>query len=1132
MSRGVFKAGRLAVAVFLWLILAAGGLREGLQWALQRSMTRLLGVEAPHAQVHLLGLWAESSLGEGTIGEVPVRWRGARVNLVGPASLDSLELGPAIAPILKVEDLRLDHLWPLVAGRAAEVAVSPLRPEWKRLASPSAAGKWSLKLPLRISTPSLLVATPLGRWEGPAAIEGEGLGGRGRWSGELRRDGAALDVSGRWFSGGVEAELTDQGSGDDQTHGLIAWSNQGLRLSLDFRKGEEQWSADAAGGGRSPVRVSVVYTRPGRASQFLAFSLNLADRQPGGWPLVHDLVGRIPLPEIGLGALGILKEGSLSADPQDVRKAGETCLALLVRGRVSSPDGSYMLKGALQVRERASGGAEASLEGSAAGVPTPRLDSAPVSVSWGLWARRDQGGVSQIEANLRSDRTAATVQARSSGNGWSWEGTVRDTAGWLEARGAWSGGRWRGEGHGELYKDVGAGLGWPLPSGPLRGKISAEGGASGVTSGLLQAQGNGSWQISINQGDWTAEVRNGQVSGPQTSLHGLDLSAHGRGFPSLIPGHALVLEAKVLACTISGNDLKNLETRMQVRDGALSARLSGDLAFLDGRAQAVVRREPGGKGRWTLDSGHVDLVGGNVVFNGVKGQWSGEDDEEARWTSDGARIYGEPLASVKGTAHLDLDHGAVGLSAEVAHWGGMVDAGVTLGRGAAPDLLIKVLGIQASVVPPYIHQWIALPLGIASGTASGSVMIPLNSPTEGLHFDATLRDADVELPDKRRTLPKVSGTLTGLLQGNTFTMAQTNMSMIGGKIPLAFALVSEGGSTSAEFSTPSVSAPVLQEALLDFLPEYLGYGTLEGEAGLAGTLRVKGGDETIEGNIALSDFSFVSEDRVFRLKGVNGTLPLLLHLSGEEPALEGFAIPSRSSQGPSFDALAGAPIDARAVTVDRCRYSVFYAEKLRLYAGTSDGSLWARLADGTIWDGGLRGQLRLILGSDGVRYAGQMLLSETSLRAFCEQSGALRGFISGRFNGSLTFGGDNVGLGQLKALADLWVDPEAPEPRLISRDFLVKMGGERIRHLLHSTTIEYDKAGLRFGLTGGILTVYELDLSHQANPVKALMMKDVSFDVRIPQRNSIGLQQLLSHIKALEASGAVSSPPGRKGRGK
>jgi hypothetical protein len=60
-------------------------------------------------------------------------------------------------------------------------------------------------------------------------------------------------------------------------------------------------------------------------------------------------------------------------------------------------------------------------------------------------------------------------------------------------------------------------------------------------------------------------------------------------------------------------------------------------------------------------------------------------------------------------------------------------------------------------------------------------------------------------------------------------------------------------------------------------------------------------------------------------------------------------------------------------------------------------------------------------------------------------------------------------------------------------------------------------------LDGGILSVYELELLHAANPVKALVRKDVSFEVRIPERNSISLDQIVKNIKNLEVRAGVGS---------
>jgi hypothetical protein len=117
-------------------------------------------------------------------------------------------------------------------------------------------------------------------------------------------------------------------------------------------------------------------------------------------------------------------------------------------------------------------------------------------------------------------------------------------------------------------------------------------------------------------------------------------------------------------------------------------------------------------------------------------------------------------------------------------------------------------------------------------------------------------------------------------------------------------------------------------------------------------------------------------------------------------------------------------------------------------------------------------------------------------------------------------------------LGEIWVDPEGAEPKVISRDFLVKMGGERIRSLLHSNRLEYDKGAFKCGLSGGVLSVYELELQHEANPVKALVRKDVSFEVRVPQKNSISLDQLVKNIKNLEVQAGVGKAPPVRPRAK
>jgi hypothetical protein len=206
-----------------------------------------------------------------------------------------------------------------------------------------------------------------------------------------------------------------------------------------------------------------------------------------------------------------------------------------------------------------------------------------------------------------------------------------------------------------------------------------------------------------------------------------------------------------------------------------------------------------------------------------------------------------------------------------------------------------------------------------------------------------------------------------------------------------------------------------------------------------------------------------------------------------------------------------------SLAVKSIGFSVYRVADARLSSVAEPGGLTRiRLTRGTLWDGPARADVGLAISSAEVRYAGQLLLDHGSLRGFCRESEGLTGFLGGRFSASVTFRGDRMGLGALMALVDMSVDPSGDEPLVLGRDFLVKVGGAQMKKLVTSRFQNYDEGALKVGIRGGSLSVQDLVLAHKANPMKALMRKDLSFELRVPVNSSISLYHLLDLVKGIQ----------------
>jgi hypothetical protein len=899
---------------------------------------------------------------------------------------------------------------------------------------------------------------------------------------------------------------------------MASWGAEGLDLQLDATSAGEFWRADARGSPGGFVQVVIVHVLPGRVPQSLSFRA-----EPGhtadSWPVVRDLSGEVRLPDFHLAKGISLLDVILKTDQQSESGPEESCVALLARGRLSAPRLSYMVQSALQVRQRSGEGLQGSFEGQAIPAPSPRLDLFAEPFYWRLNGRSLESE-GRFEGVLKAGKTVVTADTSSDHGVWNWRGTLRDPKGLVDTRGSFEEGEWSGAGTCELKAPTAGSPPWPMPVGPLKGGFEIGGDLDGLDHLNLYANGHGSWHFTTRRTGWRIAVNGGALRGGDLSIDGLDAEATGLGAPALSGGGFLKASVRVQACSFAQRELGGMSLQASLQKDGLRLKVDSDLNFLGGKASATLSVDPFGK-EWRLSTGAVRLISDAVRFDGVQATWNGQTSEPVYWSATGASIFDEPLTSLQGECLFASPATSVELSGRVRHWEGQIAARLSLGAGRPLDLVVNPRGILASAVPHYILRWVDLPFRTGDGTVDGTLTIPLEHPAEGLSMTVDLNQVDLQFGGPDRVLPKASGRFNGHLAGGRFRIPEAALSMGANPVPVTFSLDAGEEGTNVSFVTPTVAAEKLQATVFDFLPETLGYGTFQGATAVSGSLSASGDLVRLDFVLHADGLGYLSEDKSMRVRGIRGSLPLSVDLGSESPELKGYAAPGRTEHRGVFDQLGRACSGKPALSVERVRFSVFSADHLRLRAVMEGGALLLELCDGEIWGGALRGQGRIAVSKDGARYAGQIVARSASLKAFCEQSGALRGFISGVANATLTLGGDAAGLARAKALAEVWVDPAGAEPKVISRDFLVKMGGERIRSLLHSNRLVYDIGSFRCGLSGGILSVYELELKHEANPVKALLRKDVSFEVRVPQKNSISLDQLVKNIKNLEVQAGV-----------
>ncbi|MGC8722514.1 MAG: hypothetical protein ACP5VF_01395 [Acidobacteriota bacterium] len=725
------------------------------------------------------------------------------------------------------------------------------------------------------------------------------------------------------------------------------------------------------------------------------------------------------------------------------------------------------------------------------------------------WLAPGTGGYPVGSLTLRWGKLGADFRSIFTSGKLSLSGTLQGPSGSMDLEGEARGKAWTLRGQGAWR---GMGGAWPMPEGGLVGTLSASGEGTSLRTLDLDAKGGGSWRFRSEEGAWSADVSAGQLRGSKLSLEGVQVKVAGEG-------GRWWGTMKVARAEGWGKELKDLALSGRGREGRADADFSAGLPFLEGQARGSLRLEDlGGAVRAGISQANLSLFGGQFVVKGLEAPFTPLAARQGDWRCEGISLRSEQLGAAKGAWKIDPAVSSYGLEAAGTHWGGPWQATVESVAGSAPRVSIRLKDVEAKPMADFLRATVPMPFSVAGGRADVEGDADLGESPPAIKGRLTVRDSTLQFGSPDRTLRKLSGLMLMDYGKNGFALRTEGASLEGGKLPVKAEAQSVGGGLRLQFSVPRVAAAELQNAFFDFLPEYLGYGTVEGQGAVSGSLDLTGSQPILRCDLELNGASFLSEDKSLKVAGMEGRLPMEVILGKDTLAIPGFQQRGSADLGEGARAL-GLPLPGgEALSIRRIRYSVFHADDLELSSSTRQGLMDLRATKGKLWDGELQGEARLSLSEAGIRYAGQILLDRASLKAFCSQSGSLAGDLSGDLDGSLTFGGEGLGLSRIRALGDLWVDPRGAEPMLIGRDFLVRIGGERIRSLTHSSTLPYDQASLRCGLDGGELSFYRLVLLHEANPLKAILRQDFSYEVRIPRGNTISIWQLINHIKALKSS--------------
>lgn len=321
----------------------------------------------------------------------------------------------------------------------------------------------------------------------------------------------------------------------------------------------------------------------------------------------------------------------------------------------------------------------------------------------------------------------------------------------------------------------------------------------------------------------------------------------------------------------------------------------------------------------------------------------------------------------------------------------------------------------------------------------------------------------------------------------------------------------EGSLTFSMTSTPLNS---LLDAFANALPRNLQEAVGGGACDLEGRVAITGKSVAVEGGLSLQAASLEIPSQKMLVAEIDGRIPLALAFPRREPERKP-ASPSFSRENyhrllQSFGRSAGAGSRLR---IGKAHLGALEIGETTFFMTARQGLVEISPLRVSLYGGYLTGNGFLLYGN-GVGYGADLLLHDLSLRQFCDSFPKIKGYMSGRVDGVISLLNSKGGAESAAGYADLWTRSVKGEQTLVSKEFLQKLAGKKLRGFLFRNDRAYDNGEIVAYLRGGFLTFEKLDISH----TNLLGMKDLSVTVA-PVQNRIALEHLLESIREAAARG-------------
>ncbi len=413
------------------------------------------------------------------------------------------------------------------------------------------------------------------------------------------------------------------------------------------------------------------------------------------------------------------------------------------------------------------------------------------------------------------------------------------------------------------------------------------------------------------------------------------------------------------------------------------------------------------------------------------------------------------------------------------------------------------------------RQSVLLSGGLLDATLEGSM-----NGKSGLHAQLTATGRDISLKNAggREITSGLKLELHTIVNGEDFTLQDAVISRspdmsarLSGWVK-RFATADRKGNVSCSVDTVRLNS--ILDAFANVLPRALQEAEGQGTLAMRGDISLDGKNFGTDGELTITGASLEIPSQKIAVADIEGRLPFSFVFPGQGHGRQSAPVSySKDNYQRLLMAFRSAEAKGTPLRIGSIRFGALQTGKAEAFVNAARGTMEINPLNVALYGGSLVG--KGFLGYDnGLEFKADLLLNNLSLQQFCAAFQKIEGYMTGRVDGVMSLYQGNNKVRGLNGFVNLWTRTGNGEKMLVSKEFLQKLSGKKLRGFLFTNDRRYDNGEISAFLRDGFLTFEKLDISHR----NILGMKDLSVTV-VPVQNRISLDHLLESIREAATRG-------------